>query len=882
MYKMEQISWKKKLKLIPRKLDEISAVLYTSGSTGDPKGAIFTQELTLPSEGLATIFPFVRIDFQKFDPSFLLSILQSLISGGKRLFSRDLVELMKDMKIGRPTHIGATPLFWTSLYRDFCNRLSTRIQLEKRQDVIQLEKRKIGDEMRSELGNRLVVATSGGAPIRPQVLDFIKEILKIDIVDLYGSRETGGISKDGIIYPGIDVILLPLDHVASDQDREIGEICVRSPRMIPGYWNDPKNNETKFIEIQGKKYYRTGDIGELIDDGELKRIRVVDRCGEMIKLSHGGWISPTRIESILENCPSITSAFVMGTSSEDFVVAVIVPSPIFLKKYPLLSDDSSVREKMTTDMQDDVRFWGIHHHLNFNEIPRKIFIKISDWKSDSNLMTLTEKKRRGNFNRHFQDVKCQMYEEIRSGKIGNECGNGGNGSGKVSDELVDMLREVTGISPGSADELSNVTFGEIGGDSISASRLCKIISEKFGKDLSIKNIYEYSLSHLSDIIFRSRDAYFQVEKEFNFYDDYHLPKDIVAGSGKKGSHVMLTGAVGFLGPFLLDFILKKYSEDVLVYCLVRENSSMSASDRVIADLKRSHLWNEDAFEKRIRVVPGDLSKPLFGWTRPEFDAMAKEISIIYHSGSRVNLTIPYVGLRSTNVLGTIEVIRLASLHRADVVYISSIAALPSHDLKEDWMFLNRREMQMKDGYGQTKVVSERLIHDAKIKCGLNVKIFRVGTICGDGDHRTYNRLDFGSILLRSCKHVGGAVMSTKNLLHWIPVDFVAESVVAISTSSTNEEVFHLSGEGPSLIDVLSSMKAQGIQLDDISASEWKSRIEKAITETNLAFPLKDTLKNFNWMQSGGLPIPTGKTKEILQKKDISWRKCELKTTILFE
>jgi fatty acid CoA ligase FadD9 len=175
------------------KSEEVAAILYTSGSTGIPKGAIFTEELILPSEGVAVLFPFVRLDFQEFDPSLLLSVLSTMQCGGSRALATNLVTLMEDMEVARPTHLGATPIFWNHLYQEFRLTVFKKMNSETGSQVTQQDaEEEVAKELRAKLGNRLHVASCGGAPVSQQVLDFAKKHLKIDIVNLYGSRETGG------------------------------------------------------------------------------------------------------------------------------------------------------------------------------------------------------------------------------------------------------------------------------------------------------------------------------------------------------------------------------------------------------------------------------------------------------------------------------------------------------------------------------------------------------------------------------------------------------------------------------------------------------------------------------------------------------------------
>jgi acyl-CoA synthetase (AMP-forming)/AMP-acid ligase II len=255
-------------------------------STGPPKGALFSEALTLPTEGSAQLQPFVRFDFASYDPTFVLSLLSTLHCGGSRALCSGLDALLTELPLAAPTHIGATPVYWTMLHGLWRERVGGIIAAVPGTAPADAE-RSAAAYVKSLLGRRLQLATSGGAPLAPSIMTFVRETLHVDLVSLYGTRETGGIARDGVVYAGVDVRLLPMPSLGLDGVTR-GEVAVCSPRLIQGYFKNP-DADRAFVELEDvegsaggggggggssgggggggdgarKRYYRTGDVGEL-------------------------------------------------------------------------------------------------------------------------------------------------------------------------------------------------------------------------------------------------------------------------------------------------------------------------------------------------------------------------------------------------------------------------------------------------------------------------------------------------------------------------------------------------------------------------------------------------------------------------------------------
>jgi acyl carrier protein len=132
--------------------------------------------------------------------------------------------------------------------------------------------------------------------------------------------------------------------------------------------------------------------------------------------------------------------------------------------------------------------------------------------------------------------------------------------------------------------------------------------------------------------------------------------------------ILITGASGFLGAFLLQELLQH--TNATVYCLVRAKTLEAGQQKIAASFNR-YLLSPDKLESRVVPVLGDLAQPRLGLSESQYEALTSEIDCIYHNGAFVNLIYPYSALRAANVLGTQEILKLASKTKVKPVHFVS-------------------------------------------------------------------------------------------------------------------------------------------------------------------------------------------------------------------
>jgi thioester reductase-like protein len=303
--------------------------------------------------------------------------------------------------------------------------------------------------------------------------------------------------------------------------------------------------------------------------------------------------------------------------------------------------------------------------------------------------------------------------------------------------------------------------------------------------------------------------------------------------------VLLTGASGSLGVHLLAELLSQTTADV--YSLVRAESEEEGWQRLREKFDTHRVTIPNDRLERVKIVLGDLAKPRLGWSRARFEELSERIDVVYHNGADVNLLLPYPILRSTNVLGTREVLALAGSRRLKAVHFTSSIGVFSDKDAEDGSTITESRLpgstvRYTSGYGESKRVAEVMARTVG-NLGLPITIHRPGLLLGNPRTGVTGPTDFLPLLLKTCIEFGQAPNSGTNL-YLTPVDYAARSLVWLSSQPVSlGRISHLIGANRiSLNDLISLARQMGYEIRTVEFDDWAKELTRpAIQRMNHPF-----------------------------------------------
>ncbi|ONF75001.1 thioester reductase domain-containing protein [Amycolatopsis keratiniphila] len=286
--------------------------------------------------------------------------------------------------------------------------------------------------------------------------------------------------------------------------------------------------------------------------------------------------------------------------------------------------------------------------------------------------------------------------------------------------------------------------------------------------------------------------------------------------------VLLTGATGFIGAFLLAELLT--STPSRVHCVVRAASRVAVIDR-LRQAQAVYGLDEPDWD-RIEAVPGDLTARNLGLDQRRFAALAQQVTTVFHAAAHVNLVLPARMLDAVNVEGTRTILRLAGNRGATVHFLSTSEVFGHADGSVDEDTVPQGRFAPTSGYGQSKRAGELLVLQAH-RDGLPVVVHRLDRIAGDSRTGACQpRGDDFWLLVRTALDSGVLPEASVNVT---PVDFAARAVLALAATAppAGWPITHIHHPCPvPMTDIAAVLGSAGRPTKVLPVPEWSAALEE--------------------------------------------------------
>ncbi|MFE2753904.1 type I polyketide synthase [Actinosynnema sp. NPDC059335] len=434
------------------------------------------------------------------------------------------------------------------------------------------------------------------------------------------------------------------------------------------------------------------------------------------------------------------------------------------------------------------------------------------------------------------------------------------------DERYDLLldrvgAEVAAVLGTSSPPEPTRPFTELGFDSLTSVELRNRLIAAIGTPLPATLVFDHPsphavAEHLSDLLAPSAEA--PVRAEVDFAAEVRLADDVrpaaeVLTHAADPREVLLTGATGFLGAFLLRDVLRTTA--ARVHCVVRAADPADGLAR-IADNLRWYRLDGEVDLSRVVVHAGDLARPRLGLAEEVFDALSRSVDVVYHAGATVNWLQPYAALKAANVTGTEEVLRLAAAHRTVPVHFLSSTGVfdqpvePGVPLRVD--DVPGPPELLSNGYRQTKWVAEKMIDLARDR-GLPVSVYRVDVVSGDQVNGACQTKDFLWLSLKGILQGRAVPAGLAGRFHLVPVDYASAAVTHLATRpEAAGRTFHVSNPNPIRYrEMIAHLRDAGYDLRELDWPQWRDRVRA--DRDNALQPLLDAFEAIAAAGEGAYP-----------------------------
>ncbi|KAM7168289.1 long-chain-fatty-acid--CoA ligase 1 isoform 1-T2 [Macrochelys suwanniensis] len=447
---LEEVGKAHRRKPVPPNPEDLAVICFTSGTTGNPKGAMITHQNIVSNASAfvkateKVIIPGtedVLISFLPLAHMFERIVECVILCHGARIgfFQGDIRLLMDDLKTLQPTVFPVVPRLLnrmfdkifgqanTSLKRWILDFASKRKEAELRSGIIRknsLWDKLIFHKIQASLGGKVRLMITGAAPVSASVLTFLRAALGCQFYEGYGQTEcTAGCSLTipgdwtaghvGAPMPCSLLKLVDVEEMNYFAVKGEGEVCVKGPNVFQGYLKDPEKT-AEALDKDG--WLHTGDIGKWLPNGTLK---IIDRKKHIFKLAQGEYIAPEKIENVYMRSEPVAQVFVYGESLQAFLIAIVVPDAETLSNwakkkgfegsYEELCKNKDLKKSILEDMLKVGKESGLK---SFEQV-KGIALSMEMFSIENGLLTPTLKAKRRELQKFFKSQIDELYTNIR-------------------------------------------------------------------------------------------------------------------------------------------------------------------------------------------------------------------------------------------------------------------------------------------------------------------------------------------------------------------------------------------------------------------------------------------------------------------------------------
>lgn len=435
--------------------DDVALIMYTSGTTGTPKGVVLTHGNVIASVG--AVYTLLGHHLSN-DDTFLAylplaHILEYIVElilffvGMKTGYGRvktltdaSVRQCKGDIVTFRPSIMVGVPAVWEQIRKGIVSKVNASGSLKKtifngamaakKADIpglSQLADAAVLNTIKQATGGRLRLALSGGAALSKETQEFLSVAL-VTMLQGYGMTESCGMCailppelmqyrSVGLPVPSAEIKLLDVPEAGykSTNNPPQGEVCIRGPSVTKGYYKrDDLNNDESIFTKDG--WLRTGDVGQWNADGTIS---LIDRIKNLIKLQGGEYIALEQLESTYKSCYLVSNICVYADAEAKQPMGIIIPHEVNLRH---ALEDKSIPVDASAQLSDlctnkavqdfvlkECNAIGKKNSFRPMEILEAVVLTADEWTPESGLVTAAQKVQRSKVAKKFEKEIKAVY-----------------------------------------------------------------------------------------------------------------------------------------------------------------------------------------------------------------------------------------------------------------------------------------------------------------------------------------------------------------------------------------------------------------------------------------------------------------------------------------